>query len=83
MVHKSPVTGLGDRIRTAREAAGMTQTELGVAAGLARPQNAISEIERGIYQPAFSRLVAVAQALESNLGDETVTPLSIFGNFAD
>ena len=61
------VTGLGKKIRTAREKAGLTQTELGEAAGLSRPQNAISEIERNVYQTRFSTLGAIAKALGLSL----------------
>lgn len=51
----------GERIRQLRCRAGLSQKELGEAARLSAV--AISNIERGIYPPAFGRLPLLARAL--------------------
>lgn len=57
------MTTLGERIRRARTARGMTQEELGVIAGLA--PNAISAIERGrVVWPERLRKILAAVGLE-------------------
>lgn len=52
---------LGQRIREAREAAGLTQTEL--ADKIGSEQTRISEIERGQHVPQIARLFLLADAL--------------------
>lgn len=54
---------IGERIRVARKALGLTQEELGIKAGMA--QSTISELERGDSAKTFSA-VALAAALEVN-----------------
>ncbi len=62
------VANLGDRIRDARAARGITQLELARRAGISR--QALGAIESGLYQPS----VAVALSLARELG-ETVEKL--------
>jgi transcriptional regulator with XRE-family HTH domain len=51
----------GERLRALREAAGLTQTELGKKAGVS--QNAISNLEAGKRQPQWAVVVKLARAL--------------------
>ena len=55
------LAALGARIRAAREAAEMTQADLGRACSVA--PNTIARIERGEQEPASLLLGAIAQAL--------------------
>lgn len=52
---------VGARIREAREAAKMTQAQLGAAAGVTRSM--IEHLERGRADTTVTRLVAIAAAL--------------------
>lgn len=64
MAEASPAT-LGTRIRAARLALGLTQTELAAALGM--PQSAVSGLETGRYlgdSPALATLIRVARALD-------------------
>ncbi|MEV8042478.1 helix-turn-helix transcriptional regulator [Streptomyces griseoluteus] len=55
----------GDRVRTARQAAGLTQDQLAEQAGLDRVQ--ISEIERGRRDARLSTLLRIESALGTQL----------------
>jgi transcriptional regulator with XRE-family HTH domain len=52
---------IGTRIAQLRKQAGLTQQELGPAAGL--HGQTISDLERGVNTPVLTTLVAIAQAL--------------------
>lgn len=52
---------LGKRIRAIREAAGMTQSELAIAAGIGRVTEV--RIENGDQSPRYETLMAIARAL--------------------
>lgn len=53
---------IGQRVRAARLATGMTQAEL--AERIGSRQERITEIERDVYEaPSFARLCAIADAL--------------------
>jgi Zn-dependent peptidase ImmA (M78 family)/transcriptional regulator with XRE-family HTH domain len=52
---------IGQRLRAARRAAGMSQEELGAAIGVSKM--AVSKYETGAVVPASARLVALAEAL--------------------
>lgn len=56
---------LGARIRTAREAARLTQEALAGAVGLSR--GSIANVERGYQAPPAYRLALIAQALRVDL----------------
>jgi len=58
---------LGKRIRTIREAAGMTQSELATAAGIGRVTEV--RIESGEQSPRYETLVAIARALGRPVAD--------------
>jgi transcriptional regulator with XRE-family HTH domain len=58
---------VGERIRQARRAKGLTQTELGEAVGLATAT--ISDIERGESRTSVYNLRRIAQALDIAVGD--------------
>ena len=58
---------LGKRIRTIREAAGMTQAELAAAAGIGRVTEV--RIEKGEQSPRYETLMAIAQALRRPIAD--------------
>ena len=58
---------MGERIRQARRAKGLTQTELGEAVGLATAT--ISDIERGESRTSVYNLRRIAQALDIAVGD--------------
>lgn len=51
----------GERVRTEREAAGLTQAELADAIGTSQP--AIARLEAGGVNPSLDTLARVAQAL--------------------
>jgi transcriptional regulator with XRE-family HTH domain len=58
---KSP-TDIGERIRAAREAADLTQTQLAAAAGLSHA-SAVSNFERGL-RPSDAVIARIAAALD-------------------
>jgi transcriptional regulator with XRE-family HTH domain len=63
-----PVPSLARRIRRLREAAGMTQQALAVAAGLSI--SAVTKLEQGQNEdPRVSTLLALAQALGVRVDD--------------
>lgn len=55
----------GERLRTARQTAGLTQEELAERAGIDRP--AVSEIERGLRDARLSTLLRIESALGAEL----------------
>lgn len=57
-----PSWSLGDRLRKAREAAGLEQRELATRAGISRAT--ISNAERGVGNPNLATLVSWAEACE-------------------
>lgn len=59
--------GTGERIRAARQAAGMTITELADAAGTSQPS--LSQIELGKRQPQIPLLRRLAAALGVRTAD--------------
>ena len=56
---------IGDRIKAAREAAGMTQSDLARAAGVNR--QSVSAWESGAYSPGLYSLVVLSRVLEMPL----------------
>ena len=58
---------IGQRVRVFREAVGLSQTDLGNAAGVTFQQ--IQKYEKGANRLSGSRLVKVAQALNCNPSD--------------
>jgi len=56
---------LATNVKLARVAAGLTQETLALAAGIERSH--ISQIERGIANPALRTLLRVALALDTNV----------------
>jgi transcriptional regulator with XRE-family HTH domain len=58
---------IGKRIAQLRKRAGLTQMELGTAAGV--HSQTISDLERGVNTPVLTTLVAIAQALNIPLAD--------------
>ena len=58
---------LGQRIRTTRAAAGLTQEELADAAGTT--QDHVSDIERDVHVPGLALLGRLAAALGVGIGD--------------
>ena len=56
---------IGMRVRDARELAGLTQAALAEIADVTT--ETISRLERGLYDPAVSTLIAVADALDMDL----------------
>jgi transcriptional regulator with XRE-family HTH domain len=52
---------IGRALRAAREKVGLTQAQLAETIGVTN--ETISRVERGAYEPAFSTMVALAQAL--------------------
>jgi transcriptional regulator with XRE-family HTH domain len=65
---------IGQRVRVFREAAGMSQTDLGTATGVTFQQ--IQKYEKGANRLAGSRLVKVAQALKCK-------PADLFGELGE
>lgn len=51
----------GERLRALREKKGLTQEQLARAAGVR--QSIVSKIERGVIDPRFSTMQALARAL--------------------
>ena len=64
---------IGARLRTAREARGLNQSELGARIGLNR--SSVSNIEAGRQRPMLHTLIAAAQALGIELGPLLDGPL--------
>ncbi|WP_405676943.1 helix-turn-helix domain-containing protein [Streptomyces sp. NBC_01511] len=58
---------IGTRIRAAREAAGLTQIQLGEMAGL--DHKTIHRIEYGTSDPTLGMLIRIAAALDMSLSD--------------
>lgn len=52
---------LGDRIRKAREQAGMNQAELAMALPLTVSRQLVSKWERGVAEPTVSEAIAIAK----------------------
>lgn len=59
---RKQVTGFGPRLRTLREAAGLTQTQLGERAG-GMPYQAVAKYEREATEPSWSAVLRLAAAL--------------------
>jgi transcriptional regulator with XRE-family HTH domain len=57
---------IGNRIRDARESAGLTQFELGAAIGVRESQ--VSCWERGVNEPRGSTIVDIAKVLKVRAG---------------
>ena len=76
---------LGLRIRLARTRRGMKQAELASRIGISR--NAMSLIEKGTSDPAFSRVQKIAEVLKTSLDylggrkdeDSWVRPAAVTG----
>ena len=58
---------LGDKFRLAREANGMSQTEL--ANKIGKDQPSINRFEQGNINPSYLYLLEVCEGLEINLSD--------------
>lgn len=56
---------IAQNIRRLRREVGMTQTEISVRSGIARPN--IARIESGKHTPSIETLVAIANAMRSSL----------------
>lgn len=56
---------IGDRIKAAREAAGMSQSDLARAAGV--PRQSVSAWESGAYSPGLYSLVVLSRVLDMPL----------------
>lgn len=56
---------IGEEVKTARTAKGLTQDELAGLVGISR--NYISDIERGQYTPSVKTLAALAATLDIDL----------------
>ena len=66
MPAKRPPT-IGQRIRSAREAAALTQVDLAAAAGTT--QDHISDVERDVHTPGLALLARLAKVLGVGLGE--------------
>jgi putative transcriptional regulator len=53
---------LGNRIRQAREAAGLTQAELALRVGVSR--KTINTVENGVFTPSTTLALTIARAFE-------------------
>jgi transcriptional regulator with XRE-family HTH domain len=60
-----PPTGFGGRLKELRTTAELTQQQLADAAGVA--QSMITKLERGLSEPAWPVVLALAEALSVNL----------------
>lgn len=58
---------LGKRVRAIRESAGMTQSDLAIAAGIGRVTEV--RIENGAQSPRYETLVSIARALKRPVAD--------------
>ncbi|MHB8879551.1 MAG: helix-turn-helix transcriptional regulator [Myxococcaceae bacterium] len=56
---------MGANVRRARQQAGLTQAQLAEAAHVT--DETVSRLERGAYEPSLSTVVAVAEALNTNV----------------
>jgi len=63
---KSRLDGIGERLREARIAAGMTQEQLAAAVGVSRP--AVSQYEHGEMRPGVDTLERAAHELGVRAG---------------
>jgi transcriptional regulator with XRE-family HTH domain len=63
---RNRVDWFGPRLRELREAAGLTQTQLGERAGVVGSQ--VNKLEVGVNQPTFATALALAQALGVEIG---------------
>jgi transcriptional regulator with XRE-family HTH domain len=75
------VSALGDRLRAAREARGLTLDQLSASAGVSKAH--LSRLESGERQPSVGILVELAGALRTRVGallgeDAESTPLATF-----
>lgn len=64
--HKSKLSEIGKRVKDARQAKGMKQTELAELIGIS--SKTISAIEVGRVEPSISQMLALSSALEEPLG---------------
>lgn len=73
---------IGDKIKIARKAKGLTLKVLGEKIG--RTHSALSQIENGIYAPEKQTLIALARILNDNFGeswlDEYLSEKSVIPN---
>lgn len=67
-----PASGFGERLRTQREAKGMSQKELGEKSGI--HSNTIARLERGEQEPAWPLVLALAKALAVDCTAFSVEP---------
>lgn len=58
---------IGDRIKSARESAGMSQSDLARAAGI--PRQYVSAWESGLYEPTNRYLVVLSNILNITLDE--------------
>lgn len=58
---------VGDELRRAREAAGLTQEEAAFRSGLSRPY--VSQLERGLKSPTLETLLRLCAALGVRASD--------------
>ena len=75
------VSALGDRLRSAREARGLTLDQLSASTGISKAH--LSRLESGARQPSVGILVELAAALGTRVGalfgeDVAGTPLATF-----
>jgi transcriptional regulator with XRE-family HTH domain len=82
MKSDSAVSALGDRLRAAREACGLTLDQLAASVGVSKAH--LSRLESGDRQPSVGILVEVAAALGTRVGvllgeDVAGAPLATFG----
>src|SRR6202042_3922398 len=76
------VSALGDRLRSAREARGLTLDQLSASTGISKAH--LSRLESGARQPSVGILVELAGALGTRVGtllgeDAGGAPLATFG----
>jgi transcriptional regulator with XRE-family HTH domain len=62
-----PPTGFGKRLKALREAQGLTQDELAASAGCNK--FTISKLERGLQEPAWPLVLALARVLGVKVGE--------------
>jgi transcriptional regulator with XRE-family HTH domain len=69
--HPSPAT-LGQRLRAARAAAGLTQGELAAAMEIPSGKQTVSEVERGLWVPTldWTYRAAVAMGVDPSTLDD-------------
>lgn len=66
---KQHLPKIGKRIREARQAKGLTQSELAEAIGIS--DKSVSALEVGRVEPSITQMQAIAQALEKPIGSFT------------